>query len=107
MRSVTRSVPSQGDSRNLLYGLQFVGVPCINSLQSIYCTLERPWVYGELKKIQQRLGKAAFPLIEQSYYPSHRVRRTTSPLSVSRKLFRPAPFDCGLSCREPLPVRRT
>ena len=75
MRSVTRSVPSQGDSRNLLFGLQFAGIPCINSLHSIYCTLERPWVYGELKKIQRRVGKDAFPLIAQSYYPSHREMR--------------------------------
>ena len=50
-------------------------MPCVNSLHSVYCTLERPWVYGELKKIQQRLGKDAFPLIAQSYYPSHRDMR--------------------------------
>lgn len=70
MRSVQRSIYPL-DSRNLLYALQHAGVPCVNSLHSLLCCLERPWVFGELKKIQRRLGDR-FPLIGQTFYPSHR-----------------------------------
>ena len=71
MRSVQRSIHPL-DSRNLLYALQHAGVPCVNSLHSLLCCLERPWVFGELKKIQRRLGADRFPLIDQTFYPSHR-----------------------------------
>jgi len=41
MRSVQRSIHPL-DSRNLLYALQHAGVPCVNSLHSLLCCLERP-----------------------------------------------------------------
>jgi len=34
--------------------------------------LEKPTVYGALKAIQQKLGKDAFPLIEQTFHSHHR-----------------------------------
>jgi len=68
------------DYRNTLLGFQFGGVPCINSLESIYNFQDKPWVHSHLLDIQRRLGKEAFPLIGQTYYPDHRDMDTmTSP----------------------------
>eukprot|EP01121_Diplochlamys_sp_Union-15-3_P011736 TRINITY_DN342_c0_g1_i4.p1 TRINITY_DN342_c0_g1~~TRINITY_DN342_c0_g1_i4.p1 ORF type:complete len:234 (-),score=33.48 TRINITY_DN342_c0_g1_i4:393-1094(-) len=70
LRSVSRGIHHQ-DSRNLLFGLFHANVPSVNSLQSAYMCLERPTVYGALLGIQQKLGVKKFPLISQTYYPSH------------------------------------
>jgi len=70
LRSVSHGIRGQ-DARNLLYGLAFSGVPCINSAQAEILALERPVVFGALRQIRARLGQQAFPLIAQSYYPSH------------------------------------
>ena len=58
--------------RNLLLGLRYGGVPSINSLESIHSFQDKPWVYAHLLNIQRRLGKDAFPLIEQTFYPNHK-----------------------------------
>jgi len=60
------------DHRNLLLGLRYGGVPSINSLESIHSFQDKPWVYAHLLNIQRRLGKDAFPLIEQTFYPNHK-----------------------------------
>eukprot|EP00164_Ancoracysta_twista_P002395 GFYU01003173.1.p1 GENE.GFYU01003173.1~~GFYU01003173.1.p1 ORF type:complete len:355 (+),score=45.46 GFYU01003173.1:37-1065(+) len=72
VRSEVRGLNSDQDFRNVLYGLEYGGVPSVNSLQSIYDFLERPRVHAQLLKIQRRLGFDAFPLIRQTYYPTHR-----------------------------------
>lgn len=41
-------------------------------MESLFCCLERPWVFSELIKLQQKLGSDKFPLIPQNYYPNHR-----------------------------------
>jgi len=71
MRSVTRSV-GHLDDRNKLFALKHANIPSLNSLHSCYMVLERAWVFAELKKIQERLGKDVFPLIPQSFYPSYK-----------------------------------
>ncbi|XP_041348726.1 synapsin-like isoform X2 [Gigantopelta aegis] len=58
--------------RNLLLGFHYGGVPSINSIHSLYQFLDKPWVFSKLITIQKRLGKEAFPLIEQAYYPNHK-----------------------------------
>jgi len=70
MRSVTRGIHNQ-DSRNLLFGFAHANVPCVNSIESLLMALDRPLMFGGLKKIQKKLGRKNFPLIEQNYYPSH------------------------------------
>ncbi|KAJ4462946.1 putative synapsin IIb [Paratrimastix pyriformis] len=70
VRSVTRALEGQ-DSRNILYAFMFSGLPSVNSLESIYCCLERPIVYGELLKSHKKLGDR-FPLIPQTLYPNFR-----------------------------------
>ncbi len=71
IRSVSRGTWTQ-DSSNKLMALAHGDVPCTNSAFSCHCFLEKPIVWGELKKIQKRLGVTAFPLIEQTMYPSYR-----------------------------------
>ena len=76
--------------RNLLLGFRYGGLPSINSLESIYNFQDKPWVYSHLLQvgvplnleveivhissfqIQQKLGKEAFPLIDQTFYPNHK-----------------------------------
>lgn len=61
-------------SKNLLFAIQFCNIPTINSFRSIYGMMEKPVVLGELRKVQKKLAlkEIEFPLIEPTYYPSHR-----------------------------------
>lgn len=68
-------------SKNFLYAIQFCNVPTINSFESIYGMLEKPVVFGELRKVRKRLKAERgidFPLIEPTFYPNHR-RMLISP----------------------------
>jgi glutathione synthase/RimK-type ligase-like ATP-grasp enzyme len=69
---LVRQPPRDGasDSRSLLLGLKYGGVPCINSLNSLYQFQDKPWVFAHLLQLQRRLGKDAFPLVEQTYFPN-------------------------------------
>jgi synapsin len=60
------------DYRNYLLGIIYSGVPTINSAISVYNCLEKSNIFGELKKIEKKLGKKNFPLIEQYYYANYR-----------------------------------
>ncbi|XP_074603149.1 synapsin [Brevipalpus obovatus] len=62
---------SRFDFISTLLGLKYGGLPSINSIHSLYNLVDRPWVYSQLIGIQRRLGRENFPLIEQTYYPSH------------------------------------
>jgi len=57
--------------KSLLLGLMHGLVPSVNSLTSAYNFLDKPVIYAELLKIQQRLGSEKFPLIQQNFYQSH------------------------------------
>lgn len=70
LRSVSHGIRGQ-DSRPLLFGLAHSGVPAVNTVRSAILCLERPIVFGELKKVCRRLGKGSFPVIPQTYYPTH------------------------------------
>ncbi|XP_037823401.1 synapsin-like, partial [Lucilia sericata] len=67
-----RQPPRDGsnDYRSTILGLKYGGVPSINSLHSIYQFQDKPWVFAHLQQLQRRMGKDAFPLIEQSFFPS-------------------------------------
>ncbi|MFX1254335.1 MAG: hypothetical protein ACFFCZ_22175 [Promethearchaeota archaeon] len=86
VRSLVRPGPALVDLRNILYGLKFGNVPCINSLHSLYCCLERPWVFSELLKIQKRLGADKFPIIEQIYYSHPREMIITPQFPIVVKM---------------------
>ncbi|MFX0093578.1 MAG: hypothetical protein ACFFBD_17635, partial [Candidatus Hodarchaeota archaeon] len=71
VRSVIKGVSASNDYKNLLYGFKFANISSVNSLDSIYQCMERPWVYSELLKLNKKLGDEAFPLIKQYYYSHH------------------------------------
>ena len=72
MVTVTMAVMVSLRPRNLLLGLRYGGVPSVNSLESIHSFQDKPWVHAHLLNIQRRLGKDAFPLIDQTFYPNHK-----------------------------------
>ncbi|XP_076448572.1 synapsin-like [Babylonia areolata] len=74
------------DWRNLLLGFQYGGIPAINSLSATYNFLDKPWVFAQLIQIQKRLGREAFPLIEQAYYPNHKEMLITPKFPVVVKI---------------------
>lgn len=74
------------DFRSLVMGLQYGGVPSVNSLYSIYNFCSKPWVFSQLIKIFQRLGAEKFPLIEQCFFPNHKQMLTTPNFPVVVKM---------------------
>lgn len=74
------------DFRSLVIGMQYGGIPSVNSLYSIYNFCSKPWVFSQLIKILQTLGPEKFPLVDQSFFPSHRQMLTTPNFPVVVKL---------------------
>ncbi|MGH0163403.1 UNVERIFIED_CONTAM: hypothetical protein FKN15_074423 [Acipenser sinensis] len=66
------SMAENEDFRNMIIGLQYGGVPSINSLESIYNLCDKPWVFGQLISTYRSFGAEKFPLIEQTFYPNHK-----------------------------------
>jgi len=59
------------DFRNILYGFYHANIPMINELLGILAELEKPIMYGRLRKIRDIYGEKNFPLIQQYYYPNY------------------------------------
>ena len=59
------------DFRNILYGFYHSNIPMINELSGIMAELEKPIMYGRLRKIRDTYGEKNFPLIQQYYYPNY------------------------------------
>ncbi|XP_027015270.2 synapsin-2a [Tachysurus fulvidraco] len=78
------SMTENADFRNLLIGLQYAGVPSINSLQSIYNMCDKPWAFAQLISTHRKLGAEKFPLIDQTYYANYKemVTMPTFPVVV-------------------------
>uniref|UniRef100_A0A667WXS4 Synapsin III n=1 Tax=Myripristis murdjan TaxID=586833 RepID=A0A667WXS4_9TELE len=74
------------DFRSLVIGLQFGGVPSINSLLSIYNFCSKPWVFSHMIKLYHSLGPEKFPLNEQTFYPNHTQMVSTPSLPVVVKM---------------------
>ncbi|KAI4823755.1 synapsin-2a [Pseudochaenichthys georgianus] len=66
------SMTQNEDFRNLVIGLQYGGVPCINTLESIYNLCDKPWAFAQLINTHRKLGTEKFPLIEQTFYPNYK-----------------------------------
>ncbi|KAM9743310.1 synapsin-1 isoform 2-T2 [Menidia menidia] len=66
------SMDKNGDHRNIVIGLQYAGVPSVNSLHSVYNFCDKPWVFAQMSRLHKQLGQDDFPLIEQVYYPNHK-----------------------------------
>ncbi|XP_061665567.1 synapsin-2a [Syngnathoides biaculeatus] len=66
------SMTQNEDFRNIIIGLQYGGVPSMNSLESIYNLCDKPWAFAQLINTFRKLGADKFPLIEQTFYPNYK-----------------------------------
>uniref|UniRef100_A0A8C4SIL7 Synapsin-1 n=1 Tax=Erpetoichthys calabaricus TaxID=27687 RepID=A0A8C4SIL7_ERPCA len=80
------SMAKNGDFRNIVIGLQYAGLPSVNSLHSVYNFCDKPWVFSQLTRLYKKLGPDDFPLIEQTYYPNHKEMITTPKFPVVVKM---------------------
>ncbi|KAJ8333368.1 hypothetical protein SKAU_G00422640 [Synaphobranchus kaupii] len=80
------SMTKNEDFRNLIIGLQYAGIPSINSLKSIYNLCDRPWAFAQLINVQRSLGPDTFPLIEQTFYPNYKEMITMPKFPVVVKI---------------------
>uniref|UniRef100_A0A3Q3WR60 Synapsin-1 n=1 Tax=Mola mola TaxID=94237 RepID=A0A3Q3WR60_MOLML len=80
------SMDKNGDHRNMVIGLQYAGLPSVNSLHSVYNFCDKPWVFAQMSKLFKQLGPEEFPLIEQVYYPNHKEMITSSRFPVVVKM---------------------
>ncbi|XP_012500173.1 PREDICTED: synapsin-3 isoform X2 [Propithecus coquereli] len=74
------------DYRSLVIGLQYGGLPAVNSLYSVYNFCSKPWVFSQLIKIFHSLGPEKFPLVEQTFFPNHKPMVTAPHFPVVIKL---------------------
>nr|XP_020446311.1 synapsin-1 isoform X2 [Monopterus albus] len=80
------SMDKNGDHRNIVIGLQYAGVPSVNSLHSVYNFCDKPWVFAQMSRLHKQLGPEEFPLIEQVYYPNHKEMITCPRFPVVVKM---------------------
>ncbi|KAL0589193.1 Synapsin-1 [Plecturocebus cupreus] len=76
------SMARNGDYRSLVIGLQYAGIPSVNSLHSVYNFCDKPWVFAQMVRLHKKLGTEEFPLIDQTFYPNH--KEMMDSLSVTR-----------------------
>ncbi|NP_001164832.1 synapsin-3 [Oryctolagus cuniculus] len=74
------------DYRSLVIGLQYGGLPAVNSLYSVYNFCSKPWVFSQLIKIFHSLGPEKFPLVEQTFFANHKPMLTAPHFPVVVKL---------------------
>ncbi|XP_040011469.1 synapsin-1 isoform X2 [Xiphias gladius] len=80
------SMDKNGDHRNIVIGLQYAGLPSVNSLHSVYNFCDKPWVFAQMSRLYKQLGQEEFPLIEQVYYPNHKEMITSPRFPVVVKM---------------------
>ncbi|XP_069002271.1 synapsin-2b [Embiotoca jacksoni] len=80
------SMAQNEDFRNLIIGLQYAGIPSVNSLDSIYNLCDKPWAFSQLINNQKRLGFDKFPLIDQTFYPNYKDMISTPSFPVVVKI---------------------
>jgi hypothetical protein len=54
--------------RNLCNCLMISRVLCVNGAQCVLATTDRAWLYAELLRVQDELGKDCFPVVELDFY---------------------------------------
>ncbi|KAA8593286.1 hypothetical protein FQN60_009402 [Etheostoma spectabile] len=80
------SMAQNEDFRNLIIGLQYAGIPSVNSLDSIYNLCDKPWAFSQLINNQKRLGSERIPLIDQTFYPNYKDMITSPSFPVVVKI---------------------
>ncbi|VDN97049.1 unnamed protein product [Rodentolepis nana] len=67
---------------NLITGLMFGAVPCMNSVEAVYNMRNKAWLFSNLLKIQNKIGANEFPLIARSYQAKSQPLRPTSTITT-------------------------
>ncbi|TDH13731.1 hypothetical protein EPR50_G00037520 [Perca flavescens] len=80
------SMAQNEDFKNLIIGLQYAGIPSVNSLDSIYNLCDKPWAFSQLINNQKRLGSERIPLIDQTFYPNYKDMITSPSFPVVVKI---------------------
>uniref|UniRef100_A0A8C1QWM1 Synapsin IIa n=1 Tax=Cyprinus carpio TaxID=7962 RepID=A0A8C1QWM1_CYPCA len=86
IRQHAYSMTENEDFRTLIIGLQYAGIPSINSLESIYNLCDKPWAFACLISTCKKLGQEKFPLIEQTFYPNYKEMVTMPAFPVVVKI---------------------
>ncbi|KFR15713.1 Synapsin-2, partial [Opisthocomus hoazin] len=86
VRQHSFSMAENEDFRNLIIGMQYAGIPSVNSLESVYNFCDKPWVFAQLVSVYKTLGPEKFPLIEQTFYPNHKEMLTMPAFPVVVKI---------------------
>ncbi|NXQ85205.1 SYN2 protein, partial [Nyctibius grandis] len=86
VRQHSFSMAENEDFRNLIIGMQYAGIPSVNSLESVYNFCDKPWVFAQLVSVYKTLGPEKFPLIEQTFYPNHKEMLTMPTFPVVVKI---------------------
>ncbi|XP_077058726.1 synapsin-2b [Siphateles boraxobius] len=84
VRQHAYSMAQNEDFRNMIIGLQYAGIPSVNSLESIYNLCDKPWAFAQLISIYNKLGADKFPLVDQTFYSNYRdmISMPTFPVVV-------------------------
>uniref|UniRef100_A0A9J7ZCT9 Synapsin-1 n=2 Tax=Cyprinus carpio TaxID=7962 RepID=A0A9J7ZCT9_CYPCA len=84
VRQHAYSMAQNEDFRNIIIGLQYAGIPSVNSLESIYNLCDKPWAFAQLISIYKRLGADEFPLVDQMFYSNYKdmISMPTFPVVV-------------------------
>ncbi|TRY97769.1 hypothetical protein DNTS_008270, partial [Danionella cerebrum] len=72
VRQHAYSMAQNEDFRSIIIGLQYAGIPSVNSLQSIYSLCDKPWAFSQLIGVYKTLGPEKFPLVDQTFYSNYR-----------------------------------
>ncbi|XP_067287058.1 synapsin-2b isoform X2 [Pseudorasbora parva] len=72
VRQHAYSMVQNEDFRNIIIGLQYAGIPSVNSLESIYNLCDKPWAFAQLISTYKKLGADKFPLVDQTFYSNYR-----------------------------------
>ncbi|KAK7128273.1 hypothetical protein R3I93_020772 [Phoxinus phoxinus] len=84
VRQHAYSMAQNEDFRNMIIGLQYAGIPSVNSLESIYNLCDKPWAFAQLISTYNKLGAEKFPLVDQTFYSNYRdmISMPTFPVVV-------------------------
>jgi len=85
---------SHGDNfKNQVLGFKMCNIPAVNTVNSVYMGMERVYVYSELKRIQEKIGKENFDVVDCYYYSNQKiVLNVPSPLEPEQAT--PFPLVC-------------
>ncbi|KAM3183346.1 hypothetical protein ACTXT7_010511, partial [Hymenolepis weldensis] len=79
---------------NLITGLMFGAVPCMNSVEAVYNMRNRAWLFSNLLKIQKRIGVNEFPLIMRSYQAKSQSLQPDFQMPVTVRLGGDSAREC-------------